>query len=170
MPIQSDPTQHETIGRVVDGSLTRGMEIKLESSISIEDINNGTYVVIQGKHNRFVAMVTDLTLGTSDQNLKFNLPDMSDPLIREIVKGSLTYNSLSVRPGKVLPAVRGDQSDTTEARTIPEFFSPVFRASQNDMESIFGKEDENNFFIGHPLDMDTKICVDPRQLMKRSCI
>lgn len=169
MPNQSDPTQHETIGRVVDGSLTRGMEIKLESSISIEDINNGTYVVIQGKHNRFVAMVTDLTLGTSDQNLKFNLPDMSDPLIREIVQESLTYNSLSVRPGKVLPAVRGDHSDTTEARTIPEFFSPVFRASQNDMESIFGKEDENNFFIGHPLDMDTKICVDPRQLIKRSC-
>jgi len=169
MPSQQEPFQHEIIGRVVDGSLSRGLEIKLESSISIEDINNGTYVVIQGKHNRFVAMVTDLSLGAADQTLKFSLPDMSDPLIREIITGSLTYNSLSVRPGKILPAVRGDQSDTTEARTIPEFFSPVFRASQNDMESIFGKENENNFFIGHPLDMDTKICVDPRQLIKRSC-
>ena len=169
MPNQLDPLQHEIIGRVVDGSLILGMEIKLESSVSIEDINNGTYVVIQGKHNRFVAMVTDLTLGTTDQNLKFSLPDMSDPLIRGIVTESLTYNSLSVRPGKILPLVRGDQSNTTEARTIPEFFSPVFRASQEDMESIFGQENENNFFIGHPLDMDTKICIDPKQLVKRSC-
>jgi hypothetical protein len=36
------------------------------------------------------------------------------------------------------------------------------------MELVFGKEDEERFWVGNPLDMETKICLDLPELVKRS--
>ncbi len=54
------------------------------------------------------------------------------------------------------------------AKTVPAHFSQVELASQADVESVFGKEDARRFHIGTPLDMETKICLDMEELVKRS--
>ncbi|MED5405700.1 MAG: ATP-binding protein, partial [Chloroflexota bacterium] len=41
-------------------------------------------------------------------------------------------------------------------------------ASQEDVETVFGKEEDGNFWIGSPLDMETKLCLDLGELVKRS--
>jgi len=51
---------------------------------------------------------------------------------------------------------------------VPSHFSEVAQASQRDVELVFGGEDARKFFIGTPLDMETKICLDLAELVKRS--
>jgi len=41
-------------------------------------------------------------------------------------------------------------------------------ATQEDVELVFGTEDEKRFSIGTPLDMETKVCLDLEELVKRS--
>ncbi len=53
-------------------------------------------------------------------------------------------------------------------KTVPSHFSAVDVASQTDVELVFGGEDEKKFFIGTPLDMETKICLDLEEFVKRS--
>jgi DNA helicase HerA-like ATPase len=53
-------------------------------------------------------------------------------------------------------------------KTVPSHFSPVNLASQSDIELVFGGEDDKKFYIGTPLDMETKICLDLPELVKRS--
>ena len=36
------------------------------------------------------------------------------------------------------------------------------------MALVFGEEDEQHFWIGSPLDMDTKVCLDLEELVRRS--
>jgi hypothetical protein len=44
----------------------------------------------------------------------------------------------------------------------------VREASQGDVERVFGKEGDRQFYIGTPLDMETRICLDLVELVKRS--
>ena len=44
------------LGMVVSGSLTDGLEIKLDSQTSLEGIKVGTFVSVQGKETRFFAL------------------------------------------------------------------------------------------------------------------
>ncbi|HEY56422.1 MAG TPA: ATP-binding protein, partial [Dehalococcoidia bacterium] len=53
-------------------------------------------------------------------------------------------------------------------KTVPSHFSPVKLASQSDVELVFGREDEKKFYLGTPLDMETKICLNLEELVKRS--
>ncbi|MEO2140879.1 MAG: ATP-binding protein, partial [bacterium] len=39
---------------------------------------------------------------------------------------------------------------------------------QEDVETVFGSEEGGNFWIGSPLDMETKLCLDLGELVKRS--
>ena len=45
---QLDVPQGAPLGLVVDGSLTQGVEIRLDAATSVEDIKVGTFVIIQG--------------------------------------------------------------------------------------------------------------------------
>ncbi len=41
-------------------------------------------------------------------------------------------------------------------------------ASENDIETVFGKEDKDKFWIGNPLDMEVKLCLNLPEFAKRS--
>ena len=69
-----DRLQGKSLGLVVDGSLTRGVEIRLDPSISVEDIKVGTFVTVQGNRLHFFGVVTDVALGAADPRLKYTLP------------------------------------------------------------------------------------------------
>jgi DNA helicase HerA-like ATPase len=53
-------------------------------------------------------------------------------------------------------------------KTVPSHFSVVNLASDADVELVFGKEDKERFWIGNPLDMETKLCLDLVEFVKRS--
>ncbi len=159
----------ERLGIVVSGSLNKGVEVRLDSSASVEDIAVGRYVTIEGEKRRFFGMITDVSLGVIDQKLTLTPPDVSDPFMAEVLAGTSTYGTLHVLPmltigGDVASLIEGPQP----VKTVPSHFSVVNLSSQRDVELVFGSEDEKRFYIGTPLDMETRICLDLQELVKRS--
>jgi len=159
----------ERLGVVVSGSLNRGVEVKLDSSASVEDMAVGRYVTIEGNKRRFFGMITDISLSFLDQRLTLTPPDVSDPFMSEVLAGTSTYGTLNVLP---MLTIGGDETSLIEGpqpvKTVPSHFSVVNQAEQADVELVFGSEDEKRFYIGTPLDMETKVCLNLEELVKRS--
>ncbi|MGB2800430.1 MAG: HAS-barrel domain-containing protein, partial [Dehalococcoidia bacterium] len=102
------------LGIVVSGSLTRGVEVRLDGGISVEDIAVGRYVTVEGEKRRFFGMITDVTLDAIDPRLMTNPPDVSDPFIGEVLSVTSTFGRLHVLPvltigGDALSLLEGPQ-------------------------------------------------------------
>jgi hypothetical protein len=161
--------QGRRLGMVVAGSLTRGVEVKLEDTVSVEELAVGRYVAIEGERRRFLGMITDVTLATADPRLSITPPDISDPFIARVIRGTSCYGIIHVMPmltlsGDVASLLEGPQP----AKTVPAHFSVVREASERDVELVFGREDERHLYIGTPLDMETKVCLDLQRFVERS--
>ena len=156
------------LGMVVEGSLSRGVTVRLDPSSSVEDLKVGTFVTVQGERSRFFGVVTDIGLGAAEPTLKDRPPDVQDPFIAEVIAGTTAYGTISVLPTLTMPAVLGASVAPQPAKTVPAHFSRAFAASDRDVELVFGGEDGSHFWIGNPLDMETKVCLDMRALIERS--
>jgi len=168
----TEDTLHNGEGRlgiVVSGSLTRGVEVRLDGGISVEDIAVGRYVTVEGEKRRFFGMITDVALDAIDPRLMTNPPDVSDPFIGEVLSGTSTFGRLHVLP---VLTIGGDELSLLEGpqpvKTVPAHFSTVREASEQDVERVFGQVEEKQFYIGTPLDMETKVRLDPAELVMRS--
>ena len=167
-PGQPDGTFQPLLGLVVEGSLGRGVQVRLDAGASVEDVKVGTFVTIQGSKNRFFGVVTEISLGSTDTRLSHSPPQVDDPFIAQVVEGTVAYGTISVLPTLTMPAALGDSQGPAAAKSIPSHFSRAYQASQRDVELVFGREDDGHFWIGNPLDMDTKLCLDLDELVKRS--
>ena len=163
-----DLPQGKHLGMVVDGSLSGGVEVRLGASTSVEDIKVGTFVTLQGERLRFFGVVTDVKLAAADSSLKHTPPQVDDPFIAQVIAGTTAYTTISVLPTLTMPAVLGELSAPKPARTVPAHFARAYAASDQDVETVFGSEDQNHFWIGSPLDMETKLCLDLKALTERS--
>ena len=151
------------LGVVVGGSLTEGVDVRLDGVRSTEDVKVGTFVSIQGARSRFLGVVTDVSLETTDQALRASPPDVSDPFVAQVVSGTSAYGTIRVEPMLAI-GVEGYEP----AKTVPPHFAAASTASEEDIATVFGSEDERHFWIGSPLDMETRLCLDLRELVKRS--
>ena len=167
-PSQSSLSQGQLLGMVVEGSLTQGVEIRLDPPTSVEDIKVGTFVTVQGEKLRFFGVVTDVKLASADPGLKHTPPDVQDPFIAQVVAGTAAYGTISVLPSLTMPVMLGDSTGPAPAKTVPPHFSRAYAASERDVEMVFGGEDERHFWIGNPQDMETKVCLDLGALAQRS--
>lgn len=157
------------LGTVISGSLTGGVQIKMSPSMSVEDVAVGRYVAIKGEKKRFFGMITDISLEAVDPHALTMPPDISDPFIASVVSGTTTYGKISVLPMLTISnTVMGDTEGPQPAKTVPSHFSEVELATQRDVEMVFGKEDQKRFFVGTPLDMETRVCINMEELVKRS--
>jgi DNA helicase HerA-like ATPase len=162
-------TENQRLGIVVSGSLGKGVEVKLDGGVSIEDMAVGRFVTIEGTKRRFFGMISEVSLGMTDPRLSLTPPDVADPFIAEVLSGTSTFGTLHVTPTLV---IGGDAESLLEGpqpvKTVPSHFSVVNLASERDVELVFGSEDAKRFFIGNPLDMETKLCLDLEEFVKRS--
>ena len=156
------------LGMVIDGSVANGVEVKLDPGVSVEQIKVGTFVTLQGANNRFFGVVTDVGLGSTDPRMKFTPLSADDPFVIQALQGIVAFGTVSVLPQLTMPDVVGDEQEPAPAKSIPAHFSRAFTASQEDVETVFGSEEDGNFWIGSPLDMETKLCLDLGELVKRS--
>jgi len=156
-------------GLVIGGSLTDGVDVRLDPDASVEDIKVGTLVAIEGERMRFLGQVTDVSLASADRTLGAAPPDVSDPFIARVVSGTTAYGTIKVAPRLVLSKEVGIAAEGPQpAKTVPAHFSRVAQASGGDVELVFGKEDKHHFWIGNPLDMETKLCLDIHKFVERS--
>ncbi|MCI0791635.1 MAG: ATP-binding protein [Chloroflexi bacterium] len=157
------------LGMVVAGSLTEGMEVRLDAATSIENIKVGTFVNIQGRDMQFFGVLTDVSLNSTDPSLRLTPPDVSNKFIFDVVSGTTAYGTITVEPMLTLSNDPLEAMDGPKpSKTIPPHFSLVSTASEDDIQKIFGTEDDGHFYIGNPLDMDAKLCLNIEEFVKRS--
>jgi uncharacterized protein len=186
------------LGSVIQGSLTKGLEIRLHPDVSVEDMRVGKFLVVQGTRSRFFCLLTDVSLGCSSDRIIANPPPIDDTFLRDVLAGSGTYGTVALSPmlmftptatnsdfpslpldlkgdintslGSMQPNTSADM-ELLPVKTIPAHFSQVYEATEHDFRSVFGWEDDpfrRNFSVGQPLDMDVPVCIDLDRFVERS--
>jgi hypothetical protein len=156
------------LGIVVGGSLSHGLEVKLDQQTVIEGLAVGRYVVVRGQTaRRFFSMVTDVALDSLNPLIEKVPPDTSDDFLARVYQGTAVFGRIHVSPMLVLEP---DAEEPKPVKTIPAHFTPVFPASEEEVALIFGDEDEAGYFyIGDPLEMEgTHVALDLRRFVERS--
>ena len=161
----------QQIGVITKGSLVEGVEMKLDPEQNVEDMKAGKFVVIEGDKNNFFSMVTDMRLDANNQEILLHPPGQEDALLRQVLAGTSTYNIVSLRPMLMMSKDAAAEEGPRPVKAIPSHFSEVQEAMAEDVAKIFGSEGDAEgryFSIGHPLDMDTQVCLDMIRFAERS--
>ncbi|MBX3084106.1 MAG: ATP-binding protein [Anaerolineae bacterium] len=154
------------LGVVVGGSLSKGLDVKLDRDTEIEDLAVGRYVVIRGKHKRFFCMITDVVLDSTNPAIRSDPPDLSDPFLRDIYIGTAAFGTIHVSP---MLSIAEEDNEPKPVKTIPGHFMPVEIADAMDVNDVFGAEDHTHFNVGTPLELDnTQVNLDLKRLVERS--
>jgi len=156
------------LGVVVSGSLSHGILARLDSNTSVEDITVGHLVTIQGNTRRFFGMINDISLETTDPGILLTPPEAGEEFLASVLRGTTTYGTMQIVPYLTLGSDESLIEGPQPVKSIPSHFSPVYLASESDIELVFGKEGSKNFFIGNPLDMEVKLCLDLSEFVTRS--
>ncbi len=159
--------EEKRLGIVVAGSLTKGLDIKLNRGARVEDTAVGRYVVIRCGGKKFFSIITDVALDSTNPLIEKMPPESNDDFVREVMEGTSTFGRLHVSPMLV---VDEDSTDPKPVKTVPSHFSEVYDATSEDVNRIFGDEAAPGFFeIGEPLDMEgIKIYLNLKRFAERS--
>ncbi|MBI5959790.1 MAG: ATP-binding protein [Chloroflexi bacterium] len=159
-------TAGQRLGVVVGGSLSKGLDVKLDRDTIIEDLAVGRYVVVRGMHKRFFCMITDVMLDTTNPAIRSDPPDLSDPFLRAIYTGTAAFGIVHAAP---MLSIDDQEQQPKPVKTIPSHFVPVEIATAQDVNDVFGQEDATHFNIGSPLELEeTQVNLDLRRLVERS--
>ncbi len=147
------PRPAQKLGIVVGGSLSQGLEVKLDPRTQIEGLAVGRYVVIRGRTGRrFFSLINDVALDAVNPMIEKTPPDVSDPFIARVHRGTSIFGRIHVAP---MLTLEKDEEEPQPVKTVPDHFSPVYEASPEDVALVFGDEEEQGYFkIGEPLDME----------------
>jgi hypothetical protein len=160
-----DPATRE-LGMVIGGSLSKGLEVKLHPTTPVEDIAVGRYITIEGSQLKFFGMITDVALDNTNPQIEKTPPEVEDSFLREVYLGTSVFGRLHVAPMLVLDRA---SDKPRPVKTIPGHFSKVRVATEEDVNLVFGPEDEQHFHIGQPLDMDeVRVNLDLPRMVERS--
>jgi hypothetical protein len=159
------------LGIITQGSLSAGLEMRLDPSRSVEELRVGRFVVIEGKHARFFSMLTDVSLSATNPQILTN-PPHGDSFIMDVLSGTSTFGTVKVQPMLMLEKTAGS-TELRPVKTIPSHFSPVSEANSQDFALVFGEEndsdpEDSHFNIGCPLNMDIPVCIDLNRFIERS--
>jgi DNA helicase HerA-like ATPase len=164
----------DKLGMITGGSLSTGLDIKLDLGQEIETLAVGRYVVARGRKARFFCMITDIALASANPQVSVQPPDVSDPFLAQVHRGTTTFGTVHLTPLLILEE---GANEVKPVKTIPEHFTPVYTASQAEVDQVFGAEgvrkiggkEAHLFHIGAPLDMETvKITLNLERLVERS--
>ncbi|HMM42550.1 MAG TPA: hypothetical protein PKA95_11665, partial [Thermomicrobiales bacterium] len=146
-------SRDDFLGVVTEGSFSAGLTVRLHGG-SAEDLQVGSFVVLEGERERYFSLVNDLQLRTTDPSVVAD-PPVESAFIRESLRGIHTYTAATVRPSLVVE----DKDDVLGAgpravRTIPSHFARMRRAREEDFDLVFGQEGDERFSVGAPIAMD----------------
>ena len=80
----------QQLGVVVGGSLSKGLDVKLDQQAVIEGLAVGRYVVVHGKTGRrFFSIVTDVALDSTNPLIEKYPPAADAAFVRDVYAGTL---------------------------------------------------------------------------------
>lgn len=161
--------EHDQLGVVTEGSFSAGLTVRLGSASS-EELQVGSFVVLEGDRNRYFSLVNDLQLRSTDPGVVAD-PPIASSFVRRALQGIHTFSAAIVRPSLVLEdsaSLAGDPQPKA-VRTIPSHFSVLRRARAEDFDHVFGQESRQRFSLGSPIAMDgVMVPIDLVKLIERS--
>lgn len=141
--------------------------MRIEQAVEIEEIKTGKFVSVLGNSNVFFSLITDVKLEVSNPDILLLPPAPQEKLLMNVLSRHGIYATATVRPMLMFDA----KQHPMPVKSIPAHFCPVYEADAQDVALIFGDEKDTSqryFNVGHPLDMDTPVCIDLERLVERS--
>lgn len=169
MPSSKAAKPNKPLGMITQGSLSAGLEMRLDGKQSVENLRVGRFVVIEGENNRFFSMLTDVSLSSSNASVMLN-PPANDAFLMSVLSGTTTFGTVKLQPMLMLTKDQ-EERELRPVKTIPSHFSPVYEADAQDFALVFGDENEPGqafFNIGQPLNMDVPVCINLNRFIERS--
>jgi len=158
----------QLLGAVTDGSFSAGLTVRLDGD-SFEDLQVGSFVVLEGNNRRYFSLINDLQLRATDPGILSD-PPIDSAFIRDALRGIHTFTAAMVRPSLVIEeadSILGDARPHA-VRTIPTHFARMRRAREEDFDLVFGAEGKDLFAVGSPIAMDgVNVTIDLRKLVER---
>ncbi len=91
-------TTEKPLGSVIQGSLTKGLEVRLHPDMSVEDMRVGKFLVVRGVRSHFFCLLTDVSLGTASPRILANPPQPNDDFLQAVLAGNSTYGTIELSP------------------------------------------------------------------------
>ncbi len=168
---QAQLPEKDRLGVITGGSLSAGLDLRVDGAQPLETLAVGRYVVVHSGGHRFFTMIKDVALDNNNPELT-KLPPPDDDFLQDIYRGVTTFGKLSLMP---LLVIRPDQPEPAPVKTVPRHFAPAYWATNEDIEQIFGREGydavnkTHHFFLGTPLEMDEqRVTIGLERLVERS--
>jgi DNA helicase HerA-like ATPase len=176
--------QTTPLGYVIGGGLKESLRVRL--TISPQQVQEGSFVVIQSGDWKFYGLVTDVQLGSTDPRFADEQSETRLPSqLASLLHGQTLYTNLEVLSALMLEMGPdpGEEPEKYEAwlaehidlphpmpvKTVPSHHALVRVAAAGDVAEIFGDpEDEGKFIIGTTLEQDHPICIDMDKFVQRS--
>ncbi len=179
-------TDTKEIGYVVGGGLRENLTVRL--TVPAQQVQEGSFVVIESGDWLYYGLVTDLRLGATDirftdEQSNTRLP----PELSKLLHGNTLYTTLEVLPALMLE--RGPELDSPDypawrqaidsglkeeprplpVKTIPPHHASVRMAGAHDIAGIFGDvEKKSNFVIGYTREQEHPVCLNLDRFVQRS--
>ncbi|RPJ52142.1 MAG: ATP-binding protein [Chloroflexi bacterium] len=180
--LHNNGDQHSGIGYVVGGGLKENLRVRL--TVPAQEVQEGSFVIIDSADWRFYGLVTDLQLGATDPRFADEQSETRLPGgLSALLHGQTLYTNLEVMPALMLEIGPEPGSPRYEAwrkaqmgdpqpipiKTIPAHHAPVRRAEAGDVAEIFGDpKEKGNFIIGHTREQGHPVCLDLERFVQRS--
>ena len=171
-----------SIGYVVGGGLKENLRVRL--TVSAQEVQEGSFVIVDSGDWRFYGLVTDLQLGATDPRFADEQSEVRMPAsLAALLHGQTLFTNLEVMPALMLEIGPDPGSARYEAwrkdhpedprpipiKTIPAHHAPVHRAEAGDVAEIFGDPGEKgNFTIGYTREQNHAVCLNLDKFVQRS--
>lgn len=161
----NDAPDLQKLGVVVGGSLTEGIQVKLNRDTLIEGVTVGSYVTVKGQTNRkFFGLVTDIRLDSSDPAVS-KMPPADDDFINKVYRGTAVFGVLDVKP----MLVEDERGEVKPVKTVPAHFTHAFRATPEEVQHIFQVKEKVVHRIGEDIETGKiEINLDLARFIERS--
>ncbi|MHB1338060.1 MAG: helicase HerA domain-containing protein [Bellilinea sp.] len=178
-----DPAQptNPPVGYVVGGTLKDSLSVRL--TVPPQEVQEGSFVVIESDPWQFYGLVTDLQLGATDPRFADEQSGKRlPPGLSKLLHGQTLYTNLEVLPALMLergpaldspeyPAWRDAHPDNPQpmpVKTVPSHHAPVRVAHAGDVAEIFGEPGGKNYIVGYTSEQGHPVCIDLERFVQRS--
>ncbi len=180
-PSQNDE-QQTPIGYIVGGNLKDTLRARL--TVPPQQVQEGSFVVVESGGWNFYGLVTDLQLGATDPRFA---DEQSEARLQAdlagLLHGQTLYTNLEVLPALMLetgpdPALPEypdwraahpeDKDQLLPVKTVPSHHAPVRLSHAGDVAVIFGDPGGKNFEIGYTREQGHPVCIDLEKFVQRS--
>ncbi|MHB0965127.1 MAG: helicase HerA domain-containing protein [Bellilinea sp.] len=169
------------VGYVVGGTLKDSLAVRL--TVPPQQVQEGSFVVIESDPWQFYGLVTDLQLGATDPRFADEQSEKRLPAgLAKLLHGQTLFTNLEVLPALMLE--RGPELDSPDypawreahpqdpqplpVKTVPSHHAPVRVAHAGDVAEIFGAPGGKNYIVGYTREQGHPVCIDLERFVQRS--